>query len=1059
MKNIINKLTVCILLVLIAQVRVYAQPGVLPAPYCVNINGPWSIPCNQPNPPNTPGNSINDFVDSFNTAGGVVNIVNNNSTCNSQVLPGLGQVNYMYFGCQYYLQTVPGANITCNMRSGTTWSQGFAVWVDWNLDGIFQNPGEKVIATGVPPAYTFVAGNFVVPVGTPAGVYRLRVRCSWATPGANIPPCLQQSYGEAEDYNVYVSMSPPGAMTATASVNTPICSGSTASLSVVGSYTGATTYTWSGPGAFTSTLQNPVIANAQPNASGIYTVIVSPGACPVTKTVQLNVNPTPTVTASNNGPVCQGGTINLTTPAVPGGTLVNYSWTGPGGYTSNTQNPTLANAQPSNSGVYQVTAVNNFTNGGTCQSSNTTTVGVVPVDQVTVTPTFTLCQGSNLNLTAQNSTPPTSYGWTGPAPFTSTLQNPSITNVLPPVSGDYIVTASFAVPGITLVCTSTAVTNVSVVATSPVTVTLPNNICQYANAVLSATTNPMAPSFSWSGPNSFTSLNSATNIANIQPAATGLYNVTATWAIGSVSCSINGFNQMNVVPVADISINAPVSVCYPNNVQLTSNSPGAISYSWSSTSGYTSNIASPLMSAPAATVSGIYTVNTAYTNGALICYNSNTTQVTVNPILTFSLPAYKQVCFNSLYTVPGPAGATTYTWVGAGGFVSNNQVLSIPSIQSGSSGTFTLTVNLGPCTTSATTQVDVLSPISFTQTPGNKVICAGDKLDLIMGSTGGSHNYAYNWNPQIYLASPTGSIQPNTQPGGTTIYNVTAYDITCPNYTISTSFTVTVNKAPVPDLKLEKVEGCQPLCLNYNSNTQDDAALITYDFGNGNLMQADDFSYCLSEPGTYNLRIQTKGKNGCSAVYTHPAPINVWPTPHTELNWTPDVPSTTQNHVTFEPTALYPVVKYQWQFQGSNGVSGYDTSALRNPVRVYDNVGKYPVMVISTTDKGCIDTVFKVIEIRDEFTIFIPNSFTPNNDGLNDVFNIKGLGMKTEGYSMEIYDRWGTLMYSTKDVLKGWDGTVKGLNAENGVYVYKVKALGANSEGKKEYVGHVTLLK
>jgi gliding motility-associated-like protein len=72
---------------------------------------------------------------------------------------------------------------------------------------------------------------------------------------------------------------------------------------------------------------------------------------------------------------------------------------------------------------------------------------------------------------------------------------------------------------------------------------------------------------------------------------------------------------------------------------------------------------------------------------------------------------------------------------------------------------------------------------------------------------------------------------------------------------------------------------------------------------------------------------------------------------------------------------------------------------------------------------------------------------------------VKGIGLKMEGYSMEIFDRWGSLMYSTRDILKGWDGTAKGQPAQNGVYIYKIKIIGANGEGKKEYIGHVTLLK
>jgi gliding motility-associated-like protein len=1059
MKNIINHLSICILLVLLgAQTKVYAQPGVPPAPYCLAPYG--AVPCNQPNPPNTPGNGINDFIDSFVTLGGIVDINNMNSTCNTQTLPGLGQVNYMYFGCQHYLQTVPNAVITCSIRSGTGWAQGFSFWVDWNQDNVFQNPAERVAWTPVPGAFTWITTNFTVPAGQPAGVYRLRVRCIWAQAGSGHTPCNATTYGEVEDYNLYVSMPPPGALTATASVNTPICSGQAASFSVASSYTGALTYTWTGPAAFTSTLQNPIIPNCQPTNSGIYTVVVSPGSCPVTKTVQLWVNPTPTVNPTNNGPICQGGTLNLSVNAVTGGTAVAYTWMGPGSYQANVQNPTLANAQPTNSGVYTVTAANSFTTGNVCQASNTTTVGIVPVNPTTVTPSFTLCQGDVLNLTAANAAPPTAYSWTGPAGFTSMLQNPSINNVMPPVAGDYIVTAAFATPGIMLVCTSTAVTNVSVVATSPVTVTVPNNICQYDNAIMSATTNPPAQAYSWVGPDGFSASVSNTNIANIFPTATGLYSVTAMWSIGTKSCTIKGYNQINVVPIGDISINPPLSVCYPANVQLLSSSPGAISYNWTASTGFTSNLANPLMGSPTPTASGFYTVTTAYTNGALICYNSNTTQVTVNPILPFSLAPYKQVCYNNTYSVPGPAGATSYTWTGPNNFYSYNQDLVIPTMQTAMAGNYTLTVHLGPCTTSASTNVDVLTPIEFAQTPGNKVICAGDKVDLFVHSKGGSQNYAYNWNPVMYLASPTGSMQLNTQPEGTMVYNITGYDITCPNYTISTAFTITVNKAPAPVLNLERTEGCQPVCLTFDSQTQNDAALITYDFGNGNLIQNDNFNYCFTEPGTYNLLINTRGKNGCSATFAHPAPINVWPIPHTELTWSPDPATTTQNQVTFDPNALYgPVVRYQWEFQGAVGASGYDTSALRNPTRIYDNVGKYPVMVISTTDKGCVDTAFKVIEVRDEFTIFIPNTFSPNGDGLNDVFNIKGLGLKTEGYSMDIFDRWGALVYSTKDAFKGWDGTIKGINAENGVYVYKVRALGAHGEGKKEFVGHVTLIK
>jgi gliding motility-associated-like protein len=813
-------------------------------------------------------------------------------------------------------------------------------------------------------------------------------------------------------------------------------------------------WTWTAPGG--SVISNGTMVTVTPTATGVYSAACIPGC--TAGTVQVLVNTPPTFTPTSNSPLCQGTALNLL--AGGGGTNTTYQWSGPGSYTANVQNPIIAAAQPSNSGIYTLIATNNFTAGPACSSTSTTPVSVIPVNQVTVTPQYTLCQNSTLNLQAINGVPPNGYGWTGPNAWTSTLSSPSIPNVNPTHNGNYCVTASYAVQGITLVCTSTACSNVSVVATSPVTLTLPQNLCEGATAVMSATANPMPLAFNWTGPNNFSAVGTSTSIVNVDPSHSGLYNVTGTWAIGTKSCYINNFAQLNVVDVNPIAINPPVSVCYPSNVQLTSNSPGAISYNWTSTTGFTSNLPNPLMGNPTPTATGIYTVTTAYTNGALICNNSNTTQVTVNPIIPFNLDPYKQLCFGQTYTLSGPAGATQYLWSGPASFTSSQQVLFIPSVQPFLAGTYSLEVILGPCKTYGTTKIDVLAPITWTHTPGNVTICRGDSVSLYAGASGGSHNYAYNWNPQQWLGSPTGSIQYG-HPDGTTIYNITAYDIACPFYTIATSFTATVNKAPQPDLGLVKFEGCQPFCAHFNTKTGGSSTQVVYDFGNGNVMEGDDFDYCIQDAGAYSLKIRTTGLNGCTWNYEQPGPIIVNPLPKSDFTSDPDPVTTTNNNATFLPNNQQGnVTKYLWTFSGTKaGNNNNDTSSAKYPVRTYDKAGNYPVMLMTTTDKGCTDSVLKVIEVRDEFSIYIPNSFTPNGDNLNDVFNVKGVGMKSEGYSMEIYDRWGTLVYSTKDASKGWDGTVKGLTADNGTYVYKVKASGGNGEGKKEYVGHVTLLK
>jgi len=321
MKNILNKLSFLILVAIFSsQAKLSAQALVTPAPYCFPLYS--QIPCNQPGPSNSPGNGINDFINSFSTTGGVSNITNNNSGCNAQTFPNVGIRNYFFFGCQHYLVVNPGQNITCTFQSGNVFSQGFTCFVDWNQDGVFNLTNERVCSiAGVPAAASFNSASFIVPAAQATGVYRMRVRCAYFTNGPTIDPCISYGFGETEDYNLYVNMNPSGIITATASTSTPsLCAGQSISLTAIGSGTAPLTYTWSGPGNYTTTTQNPVIANANATMSGVYSVTVSPGSCPATQTVNVTVINYPTYTLTPlTSTVCQGGII---TPSVSFGTVL-----------------------------------------------------------------------------------------------------------------------------------------------------------------------------------------------------------------------------------------------------------------------------------------------------------------------------------------------------------------------------------------------------------------------------------------------------------------------------------------------------------------------------------------------------------------------------------------------------------------------------------------------------------------------------------------------------------------------------------------------------------------
>ena len=174
-------------------------------------------------------------------------------------------------------------------------------------------------------------------------------------------------------------------------------------------------------------------------------------------------------------------------------------------------------------------------------------------------------------------------------------------------------------------------------------------------------------------------------------------------------------------------------------------------------------------------------------------------------------------------------------------------------------------------------------------------------------------------------------------------------------------------------------------------------------------------------------------------------------TPTVASFYSPDEVSELAPRVPFTNTSKN-AVKNSWDF------GDHTSSAEVNPVHVYQSVGTYTVSLMTVSPKGCVDSVSKVIEVIPEFSFYVPNAFTPDADGKNDVFN--GKGEEIADFSMMIFDRWGELIYTTTDKDKGWDGRANNGSeiAQTGVYVYKIR-LHDFKGNRHDYLGSVTLLK
>ncbi len=216
--------------------------------------------------------------------------------------------------------------------------------------------------------------------------------------------------------------------------NGPICEGDMLELSAT-TINGAT-YAWTGPNGFTSSLQNPTIENATPQAAGEYSVtatVDSVESAPATTTVVVHPIPE-TPLAGNNGPLVAGNDLELTASLIANAT---YAWTGPNGFSSALQNPTIPNATAQAAGEYEVVA----TLSGCPSLPGTTIVSFKSIpDAPEAGSNSPICEGDMLELSA-TAIDGATYAWTGPNGFTSSLQNPTIENATPQAAGEYSVTA------------------------------------------------------------------------------------------------------------------------------------------------------------------------------------------------------------------------------------------------------------------------------------------------------------------------------------------------------------------------------------------------------------------------------------------------------------------------------------------------------------------------------------------------------------------------------------------------------------------------------------------
>jgi gliding motility-associated-like protein len=271
------------------------------------------------------------------------------------------------------------------------------------------------------------------------------------------------------------------------------------------------------------------------------------------------------------------------------------------------------------------------------------------------------------------------------------------------------------------------------------------------------------------------------------------------------------------------------------------------------------------------------------------------------------------------------------------------------------------------------------------------------------------------------------------------------------------TFDITVHPLPVVNLTADKVLGCEPLMV-YFTNLSTSSSDCVWSFGDGTTTSGCGLvSNVFETQGTYDVTLEVTSDYGCVSSMSIADYITVAPVPVASFLYNPTDLSVEKTDVEFVNTSLF-ADGYVWDFgDGSANVSATDPSHTFPPV----GGASYTVMLVAESDAGCPDTTYQTIHIQDVIIFFIPNTFTPNGNGTNDVFKpVITAGIDMYDFHFTIFNRWGEIIFESFNPAGGWDGTYGDRDIiEDGVYVWQLEFGETMSDKKHRHRGHVTILK
>jgi gliding motility-associated-like protein len=428
---------------------------------------------------------------------------------------------------------------------------------------------------------------------------------------------------------------------------------------------------------------------------------------------------------------------------------------------------------------------------------------------------------------------------------------------------------------------------------------------------------------------------------------------------------------------------------------------------------------------------------------------------------------YPEISVDSDTTICENGEATLHAWSETdydnsyNYFWSNNSTAQQISVQPGVSDDYWVyAIDGADCMSdTAWVSVDYYSPLSLTAM-NDTTICAGANLYAHVGQySGGLEPYTFTWT---YNNTSIGSGEGvNHSPNVQGEYCVTLSDVceTTPVQACSFGFIQT----PVAiTIEADTTNSCSPLETTISLTTPANLyQQTTWEFEDGaNFAMMDEVNHSISTPGTYDLTVSLVTISGCEFTQTFPDYLTVYPDP--VAGWIADPQPTTIEDAEIQFTNMSSGTGIQsfWIF---NTDDPFATSYAYNPLIQFPEGqgGEYNVRLLIKDQNQCTDMIEGIIDINDILQVFIPNTVTPNSDGVNDVLFVEGADIDPKEFEFVIFNRWGDLVFHSTDPTLPWtcgrnDGDYF---VPDGVYNYVVKAKSESTGDARLIKGFVTVLR